>query len=846
MGGAASANERQQPMDRLRATFAIARGVTGGIGALLRGRTLLAVLAIAFGVALGLAVEIINRAAVNELAASLATLSGQADLQVGGPRSGFDESLYPRLASLDGVAAASPIVEMAVALRARDEPLTLIGVDPFRAATINPALVGDARDRLDTLRPDTVFLSAAASAWLGLHEGDMLRVPVGRTEVALRVAGATAVGGSTRYAVMDIATAQDAFGYGGRLTRIDLRLVPGTDPDRVRTQVKALLPPGLAVGPPEDNLAATERLSRSYRVNLNVLALVALFTGSMLVFATQTLALARRRPQFALLRTLGLSRRELVAWVIAEAMLLGIAGAIIGVVAGHAFAWFALSQFGPDLGGGYFRGQPVTLDFEPRPMLVFAVLGVAASIAGSALPAREAARARPAAALKASDADVVTRFARWPAWALIGIGAALTLLPPIDGLPIAGYIAIALVIVGGILAMPQVAGLVLRIVGAPHAVPARLAFSYLRAAPGRVAAMLAAMVASVSLMVAMAIMVASFRQSLDDWLGVMLPADLYMRASSETVSFTPVERATLARVAGVGRIEFMRATSVVFAADAPRVALLARDIDPANPGARLALVGDSIVPRDAPPAWVTEPVADARSLAVGSTLTLPLAGRDVAFTVAGIWRDYARQQGAIVIERARYVALTGDDGVNEAAVWVAPDARLPDVRDAIASVAGGPSRVQIATPAELRRLSLAAFDRTFAVTYALEAAAVLIGLVGLSATLVAQTLARSREFGMLRHVGMTRRQIGAMLAIEGALLAAIGAVAGLALGFGISLILVHVVNRQSFHWGMTLHVPELPLAVLAVTLVVLGTLTARASAHSATSIAAVRAVREDW
>jgi len=211
-----------------------------------------------------------------------------------------------------------------------------------------------------------------------------------------------------------------------------------------------------------------------------------------------------------------------------------------------------------------------------------------------------------------------------------------------------------------------------------------------------------------------------------------------------------------------------------------------------------------------------------------------------------VWRDYARQQGAVVIGRARYRALTGDDTVDEAAVWLAPDAALADVRDAITTQAGGEGRVQVATAGDLRTFSLATFDRTFAVTYALEAAAVVIGLVGLSAALIAQTLARSREFGMLRHVGMTRREIGRMLAFEGATLAAFGVATGLALGFAISLILIHVVNRQSFHWGMDLHVPWLELAALCATLLVLATLAARVAARSATSVDAVRAVREDW
>ena len=292
----------------------------------------------------------------------------------------------------------------------------------------------------------------------------------------------------------------------------------------------------------------------------------------------------------------------------------------------------------------------------------------------------------------------------------------------------------------------------------------------------------------------------------------------------------------------------MRVTSVVLDAAAPRVTLLARDVDPRNAQARLAIVDDARTPAAGapPPAWISEPLADAKALAAGDRIDLPLNGRAITFTVAGVWRDYVRPQGAVVIERSRYAALTGDDTVNEAALWLTAGASVTAVRDAIVRQIGGTGRVLAATPADLRKLSLAAFDRTFAVTYALEAVAVLIGVAGLSAALVAQTLARRREFGMLRHLGMTRGQLGAMLAVEGATLSGLGVAWGTVLGFAISVILVTVVNRQSFHWGMELHVPWLSLGVLAAALVALATLTARASARGATSIAAVRAVREDW
>jgi putative ABC transport system permease protein len=827
----------------------VIRAVSGGARTALRGRTLVAVVAIAFGVALGYAVELINAAAVDELRSGLAVLAGHSDLEVRGPRGGFDEGVYARVARDADVADASPVVELEAKLRDRREPLTILGVDVFRTLAVNPALVAQADDRLDTLRGDAIFPSAAAAQWLGVAPGDHLVVQAGSQDIELRVGGRAGIGGGSRYAVMDIAALQDRFARSGVVTRIDLRLRPGASIETVRERVQALLPPGVHVARPAESAEASARFSRAYRVNLNVLALVALFTGALLVYATQALGVVRRRSQFALLRALGLTRRRLVAVVVGEAALLGVVGAAAGLAAGYAIAAITLQHFGTDLGAGFFRGRAVAPPLEPHALALFATLGIAAAVAGSAWPAREAARAAPAAALKAADADIeAPAHTARVAVALIVAGALVAWLPSIDDLPVFGYASIAAILLGGILALPTLARPALRALRSPRAVPVSLALAYLRATPGRFSATLAAVVASVSLMISMAIMVASFRQSLDDWLAHMLPADLYVRTTSDTGWFAPPDQRAIAGLPGVARVEFMRVTAVSVDPSRPRIVVLARDIDPRDPSARLALVGTPVTPAPGtpPPAWISEAVADTQTLAPGSVFRLPLAGHAVAFTVAGVWRDYARQQGAVVIERARFRALTGDDTVNEAAVWLTPGAALADVRDAIAVQAGGEGRVQVATAGDLRTFSLATFDRTFAVTYALEAAAVVIGLVGLSAALIAQTLARSREFGMLRHIGMTRREIGRMLAFEGATLAAFGVASGLALGFAISLILIHVVNRQSFHWGMDLHVPWLELAALCATLLVLATLAARLAARSATSVDAVRAVRDDW
>jgi putative ABC transport system permease protein len=231
---------------------------------------------------------------------------------------------------------------------------------------------------------------------------------------------------------------------------------------------------------------------------------------------------------------------------------------------------------------------------------------------------------------------------------------------------------------------------------------------------------------------------------------------------------------------------------------------------------------------------------------VGQVIELPLAGRTVRFMVAGVWRDYARQNGAVAVDRDLYVALTGDGVATDAALWLQAGAASEQMAEQIRAALAGGDRLEIAEPGEIRQLSLQIFDRSFAVTYALETAAIVIGLFGLSSSLAGQVLARRREFGVLRHIGMTRRQIAVMLGAEGAFTSGVGLLMGCVLGWLIGLILIHVVNRQSFHWSMELTVPWLKLAGFAAVMLALAVLTAMMSGRQAMGADVVQAVREDW
>lgn len=815
-------------------------------------RLLVAVLAIALGVALGYAVQIVNGAALREFAQALRGFSGEADLSVRGPRSGFDQALYPAIARLPQVAVASPVLEVNASLPGSEDPLRIVGLDVFRAAQIQPLLLAQAEDLEDTLRADTVFLSPAAREWLQLGVGDVLPVQVGLKEVRLRVAGwLPAEGTRARVAVMDIGGAQWLLDRPGVLSRIDVKLRPGADLAQARETISSLLPAGVQVDRPDSTIAATGRMTRAYRINLNVLALVALFTGSLLVFSTQALGVVRRRAQLALLRVLGFTRRRLVGQMLLEGLLVGTAGAAAGIVLGYALAAAMLRFVGADLGAGHFRGVDAAPTLEPLAIAVFFALGLGAAVLGSAVPALEAARARPAAALKAGDdAGAFRHLGRLgPGLLLIAFSALFVRLPAVGGLPLFGYLAIALLLLGTILLLPRLLALLLHLLPEPpRAVPA-LALAQLRNAPGAASVSLASIVAAISLTVSMAIMVSSFRQSLDDWLGHVLPADLYLRAGNAGDSaFLDVEdQRRIATLAGVRKVELLRAEQLLLDPRQPAVTLLARDLDPADVAQRLPLVGRAPpLPDDLPPVWISEMMVDVFGMRPGARVDLPIAGRAAPFRVAGVWRDYARQNGALVVPRAVYRHLSGDSRVTDAAVWLEPAVDASEVTEALRTALPGGDRLEIARQGELRDLSLGIFDRSFAATYALEAAAIVIGLFGLSSSITAQALARRREFGMLRHVGMTRRQVAAMLTTEGLLTSMAGLLVGFALGWIVSLILIHVVNRQSFHWGMEVHMPWLLLSAFGAAMLALSTLTARVSARHAARSDAVRAVREDW
>ena len=895
-------------------------------------RNLAALLAVTLGVALAFSVQLINTSALSEFSSAVRAVNGVPDFELRGQPRGFDEALFERVARHPGIDIASPVIEIdtyAFDAQGARVALKVIGLDALVAGPLSPALMpsltsspDDSNARSAMLDPGAIFLNAQARQRLAAGGTApalaMLRVQTPSGSSTLQVAGSIGASGAA-LAVMDIAGVQTTFGWLGRLGRIDVRLRAGADKASVLRELA--LPPGVRAAAPDEAAQRVSNVSRAYRVNLTVLALVALFTGAFLVFSILSLSVAKRAPQLALLGVLGLSGTERLALVLAESALLGLLGSALGLALGTALAALALRLLAGDLGGGYFPGVAPQLQFDAGAAAVYGALGVVAAMVGGWLPARAAQQLAPAQALKglgvgdaggvsgaggAGGAGTRTGFVTALRAASLGplllvAGVALAFAPPLGGIPLAAYLSVACLLFGGIACVPAGVAALLKGIAPPRHALALLAVERARHQRHTATIAVAGVVASLSLAVALTVMVASFRDSVTQWLDTVLPADLYLRAGAAAAGDVVALPAELphraAQLAGVARVEAQRVTTLALDPAKPAVVLIARPLT--DPARDLPLVGDLVAmpvatgqaagttTAAAATVYVSEAMVSLYGAAPGTLLRLPLgvspqgvqpdlqpsgrlnhkndkndsqagdqataaASTGTLVFVRGVWRDYARQHGAIAIAAVDYQRLTGDMRVNDLALWLLPAqganvAPLQAALRALSTELGlDGTLLEFASAGEIRTLSLRIFDRSFAVTYWLQAVAIAIGLFGIAASFSAQVLARRKEFGLLAHLGLTRAEVLTVVAVEGAVWTAAGALLGLALGLAVSVVLVKVVNPQSFNWTMDLLLPWARLAALCGAVIVAGTLTAWLAARSAAGRDMALAVKEDW
>ncbi len=845
------------------------------------GRNIAALLAIAAGIGLATAIHAINQTAVGEFQSALARVNGAAQLQVRGQLALFDEAVLDTVLLQTAVMEASPVLDINTSMasqslnrhsekdsdtakKAIQPGIKIIGVDFFRAARVTPDLL--ARPVTPAAEQTTANPFSSDAIYIGkpitnTHETDVVLTTAAAPK-RYQIAGWVNLNDGNRY-VLDLANAQRDFGYVGKLSRIDILLTPGVDITSFRTELQNKLPASVRVVVPDDESKRMSNLSRAYRVNLTVLALVALVTGALIVFSTQGAMVLKQWSQLALLSLLGASRRWIFFAVLAQGVILAIVGTALGILLGWALAAVLLQTIGTDLGGGYFSGKTALPSLNLLEVAVLASVGLATGIAASWLPARAALNTRSADALKPGHGErtLGARAVVWPAIGLAVLGLVLSFMPAIAGLPFAGYAAIACWLFAGVAAVPWiVTGLLARaaraLSGYTWRLPALwLALQRVGQSPGLAIQAIAGVVASMALVTAMAIMVTSFRGSVANWLDQVLPADLYARFQVGTVSgFSPADQATINALPFVLKAEFSRSFEISLSRDTLPVAILARPINREVPAQTLPITGsvqllsNNDVNAGLIPIYVSEAMVSLHNMQIGSvhSLRLPDTEQPVACKVVAVWRDYARQTGTVQMHLEDFRRRSPDQRANDVSIWYQPNTNTTEAQATLAKLDFGGKPLEWRSSEQIRKLSLTIFDRSFAVTYALEAAAILVALIGVSASFSAQVLARQREFGVMHHVGVSPKTMNRQLLLEGGLLTLVGALWGSALGFAMAWVLVHRVNPQSFHWTMDVSIPWLALIAGVITISVCAAWFARWSARHASHGQALLSVRQDW
>ena len=759
-------------------------------------RTALTIMAVALGVAVVVAIDLAGDAATGSFRSSMESVGGKTDFEILA-NGGIDEAWMGRLATLPLDVHFAPVIETQMELPSAGL-VTLYGMDMAGAPE------------------DAAVVSRALAKRAGLEVHSRIALAAGHFYMD-RIVDA----GPLEFLAIDIAGAQEALERYGKLDRIDVSIGRGEDLEHVETVLRQMLPAGYLLERPGARNEENQRMLGAFRWNLRVLGYISLVVGAFLIYNTISVSVVRRRAEIGILRALGASRAALFALFLGEGLLLGLAGAAVGIGLGRLLAGGTVGLIAVTINAIYTTSRPAPVELTAAEAWIGILAGAVTALLSAFGPAREAMDVPPTEAMSRGAHEHHARL-HWRrnlagAGVLAGLAAAASQAAPLDGKPVGGYLA-ALLAVGAaallspaiVLAVNRVTRLALR-----RRAESMLAGRSLAASLSRTSVVIAALATAIAMMASVAIMVGSFRETVTLWLDTQIRAGLYLSpsgraAAGEYPPLPPPVPAILDSISGIAAVDFFHALEFHYRGE--RATLGAGNLEIVRRYGRLRFLPgedrDAIL-RSLPGqdrAIVSEPFANKNGVHAGDRLTLPLGPRNVTVRVAGIYYEYSSSQGFVLLDRSTLLKYLPGQPATNAAVYLAPGADAVKVRQAIQRHTAGLG-IQVAPNQELRQNAIAIFDRTFAITWALEAVAIIVAMLGAANSLLALVLDRRRELGLLRYLGASTGQLRGMILVEAALVGWLAMVVGLALGFALSLLLVFVVNKQSFGWTIQFHPP---------------------------------------
>ena len=795
---------------------------------------------LALGVAVFLAVRLANKAAVSGFGLFTESISGESDLLLR-PGSGMlDASILRDLRKISAELPVDyfPVLELSGAQGGEEEAdlLRFVGVDLVAIgnaisqsgeASGSPVMAPDESEPNPLGAPDACFVGEAFARVRGVKKGSRLRVWIQDRSADLRIAGilpdpANRPAIPENLLLMDLPTLQRASGEARRISRIEIRF-PGEG--GTRTEVTRRLADfsqqrGLILETPEDRKSSVTRMSAAFRLNLTILSGLALLVGIYLIFQALEAAVTKRRGEIAILRSLGVTPEQIRRTWLTEAAALGLAGGILGVLLGRLLAEGLVGGIAATVNTLYYETTTSAVSLHPGEAAFSLLFGIVASLVAGWVPAREASLTPPSQAMRqGAQGGGLIWLRRWPLGVfLLVLAFFVTRFPALTFsggtiFPLGGYLAALLAVLGGSVLLGALFRPLSRLIGWGRGdAMRRYAASRLAAVGGRHRLTAAGLSVAIGMSAAMAILVASFEKTLTSWIEQLLKADLYIAApgapsvaNGNTIS--EVDWRALLELPGIDGADTLQRQSVTYEG---RDLLIGGTTYHDDPARHLQLLWID-APEKADPAslddggaWVSEPFARRFRKAIGDVVTLPTPAGIKEVEVEGIYADYGNEAGTVLVARRFTEDWFGDGSVSNLAIYTIPGADpeivLERVRERFPALVAR-------TNQRLREESIRIFHQTFAVTYALEAIAVIIAVAGLGLALAGLLLERRNELSTLRAIGATRRDIARAAMWEGLGIALAGLCGGLAVSFFLGWILIGVINPQSFGWTLRYAVP---------------------------------------
>ena len=830
-------------------------------------RGLVTVAGLTLGVAVVVAIRLANAASVGGFEAALDVVAGQTSLEIVGAGVGVPEEQLAGMGWLREYGRVSPVIDRYARLETADgagHRLRVLGVDvlrerPFREYQLlrfsRQGRPPRPQELLDVLLDSTsIVLTERFARRHDIDLGSPVQLVVGDAAHEMTVRGLLLDEGPARVAdgrlaLLDIAAAQWRFDGLGWVDRVEIRLFDASAVDAAERVIAARLPDGLRVQRPAQRGRQVERMLAAFHFNLSALSWIALIVGLFLVYNTVAVSVISRRAEIGVLRAIGATRRLVLGLFMGEAAVLAVLAAGLGAPAGWALSRAAVALTSTTVDTLYVTSQAVVPPLGAADLALAGAVAIPLALVAAAMPAAEAAGVTPLDAVRPSDGGAggghFPRRAALAAAGLFGAGGWLSTLDAVGGLPVFGLAAALAVVFGAAALVPVLLAWLRRrgraLLAGRFRIEGLLAHANLSAAVSRLTVSVAALVVSLAMLAAIAIMVGSFRETVAYWVGQTLQADLFVAVADggPVGASAGVSEAAERRIAShpaVVAVDGFRSVDLPYGPAGDLIILGAGRFEvllehgallfkaPADGRAamRRAIGTDAVT--------VSESFAIKHRAAVGDRIELDTPRGPRPFRVAAVYYDYSSDRGIVVMDEKTFAAHYGPRRPGGLTLYLAPGADPETVRDELLAAAGPDHRLFIRTNRTLRAEVLRIFDATFAITWALQAIAIVVAILGVAATLLTLVLERRRELAMLRLVGAGRGLIRRMVVIEAAMLGLVSQGVGLAVGIALSLILIYVINVQSFGWTIQFH---LPLGFLGQSTVLIAAATALAGLYPA-------------